>query len=265
MVGADRRRSDSGRRRVSGRLEGKVVIITGSANGIGAATARLMAAEGASLVLADIDGEKVHSVAEPIGALGLAVDVTDEAAVAEMVELTVHRYGHLDVLHNNAVAVRDDDTDTVGTTNAAWTFMFEVIVMAAVYGCRHAIPAMIASGGGSIINTSSGAARQATGSRIAYGSLKAALEGLSMYTASMFGASGIRSNVIQPAFVRTPAAVALLPADQIAGYGSASAAGRVAEPEDVARVALFLASDDSTFVSGQVIPVNGGGTRGQKW
>jgi NAD(P)-dependent dehydrogenase (short-subunit alcohol dehydrogenase family) len=250
---------------MTGRLAGKVVVITGAADGIGAATARLMAAEGAELVLADLDEGKVHEVADSVGGLGLPVDVTNEASIAGMIEEAVRRYGRLDVLHNNAVSVRPDDTDTVGTTNGAWLAMFEVILMAAVYGCRYAIPAMIENGGGSIINTSSGAARNPTGSRIAYGTLKAALEGLSMYTASMFGASGIRSNVIQPAFVRTPAAISLLPAEQIAGYGASCAAGRVAEPEDVARVALFLASEDSAFVSGQVIPVNGGGTRGQKW
>ncbi len=247
------------------RLHGKVAIVTGAASGIGAATARLMVAEGASVVLADINTVAVQRVAESIGAVAQPTDVTDETAVAALVDVAVSRFGRLDVLHNNAVVASPDDTDTVGTPNEVWQATFEIVVMAAVYGCRYAIPAMIETGGGSIVNTSSGAARSPTGSRIAYGSSKAALETLSAYTASMFGAQGIRSNVVAPGFVLTEGTKALFSTEQLDAFATAAAAGRVATPHDIAEVVVFLGSDECAYVSGQVVAVNGGGTRGLRW
>lgn len=249
------------------RLQGKVAIVTGAAGGIGSATARLLAKEGASVVLADQDGAGAERVAAEIGkvACAVALDVTDEAAVARMVETALARFGRLDVLHNNAVTSWAEDTDTVGTPNSIWQKTFEVVVMAAVYGCRHAIPAMLRTGGGSIVTMSSGAAHHATGSRIAYGTCKAALETLSLYTASMYGPQGIRSNVVAPGFVLTPATRALFDERQLAAFAETAAAGRVATPEDVAQVVAYLASDDAAYVSGQVVGVNGGGARGMKW
>jgi NAD(P)-dependent dehydrogenase (short-subunit alcohol dehydrogenase family) len=169
------------------------------------------------------------------------------------------------VLHNNAVTAWAEDSDTVGTPNAVWQKTFEVVVMAAVYGCRHAIPAMQRTGGGSIVTMSSGAAHHATGSRIAYGTCKAAIETLSLYTASMYGAEGIRSNVVSPGFVLTPATRGLFDATQLETFERSAAAGRLATPEDVARVVAYLASDDAAYVSGQVVKVDGGGTRGLRW
>jgi NAD(P)-dependent dehydrogenase (short-subunit alcohol dehydrogenase family) len=250
---------------VTDRLRGKVAVVTGAASGIGAATARLMVAEGASVVLADIEAVAVQRVAESIGAVAQPTDVTDETAVAALVDVAVSRYGRLDVLHNNAVVASPDDTDTVGTPNEVWQATFEIVVMAAVYGCRYAIPAMIETGGGSIVNTSSGAARSPTGSRIAYGSSKAALETLSAYTASMFGGQGIRSNVVAPGFVLTEGTEALFSTEQLDAFATTAAAGRVATPHDIAEVVVFLGSDESAYVSGQVVAVNGGGTRGLRW
>lgn len=247
------------------RLRGKVAIVTGAASGIGAATARLMVAEGAAVVLADIEAAAVQRVADSIGAVAQPTDVTDEKAVAALVDVAVSRFGRLDVLHNNAVVASPDDTDTVGTPNEVWQATFEVVVMAAVYGCRYAIPAMIETGGGAIVNTSSGAARSPTGSRIAYGSSKSALETLSAYTASMFGAQGIRSNVVAPGFVLTEGTEALFSTEQLDAFATAAAAGRVATPHDIAEVVVFLGSDESAYVSGQVVAVNGGGTRGLRW
>jgi len=250
---------------VTDRLRGKVAIVTGAASGIGAATARLMVAEGAAVVLADIEAAAVQRVADSIGAVAQPTDVTDEKAVAALVDVAVSRFGRLDVLHNNAVVASPDDTDTVGTPNEVWQATFEVVVMAAVYGCRYAIPAMIETGGGAIVNTSSGAARSPTGSRIAYGSSKSALETLSAYTASMFGAQGIRSNVVAPGFVLTEGTEALFSTEQLDAFATAAAAGRVATPHDIAEVVVFLGSDESAYVSGQVVAVNGGGTRGLRW
>jgi NAD(P)-dependent dehydrogenase (short-subunit alcohol dehydrogenase family) len=253
---------------VTGRLTGKVGVITGGASGIGAATARLMVAEGARVVVGDLDGERVEQLAVKLGGsavIGQRADVRVESDVAGLIETAVSRFGRLDVLHNNAVAPLDEDTDTVGTPDEAWRAMFDVVVMAAVYGCRHAIPVMRASGGGSVVNMSSGAANSATGSKIAYGTMKGALETLSLYTANMYGVDGVRSNIVAPGFVLTEATRGIFDEAGIERFAAGAAAGRLCLPEDVAEVVVFLASDESRYVSGQVLGVNGGGTRSVAW
>ncbi|ADP82194.1 SDR family NAD(P)-dependent oxidoreductase [Pseudofrankia inefficax] len=252
---------------MTARLAGKVAIVTGAGRGIGAATVRRLAAEGASVVASDIDADAVAAVAEQLGDAVVArqADVTDEAAVAALVDTAVERFGRLDVLHNNAVSSSAEDTDTVRTPDSLWRATFDVVVMAAVYGCRHAIPVMVKTGGGSIITTSSGAAHAATATRVAYGTAKAAVETLSLYTAANFGQAGIRSNVVAPGFVLTEGIRGIFDDEMINKFGAASAAGRVCLPEDVADVVAFLASDDSGYVSGQVLTVNGGGARGVSW
>jgi NAD(P)-dependent dehydrogenase (short-subunit alcohol dehydrogenase family) len=146
-----------------------------------------------------------------------------------------------------------------------WLDTFRVIVMAATYGCRHAIPAMLETGGGSIVNTSSGAARHATGSRIAYGSCKAALETFTMYTATIHGAQGIRCNAVAPGFVLTEGTKELFDDARLDAFAAGAVAGRVCMPEDIADVVVFLASDAARYVSGQTIVVNGGGARALAW
>jgi NAD(P)-dependent dehydrogenase (short-subunit alcohol dehydrogenase family) len=251
----------------TGRLEGRVAVVTGAAQGIGAATARLMVAEGAAVVLGDLDGDGAAHVAASLGerAVGQRADVTVEDDVAALVATAVGRFGGLDVLHNNAVTSSAADTDAVGTPDEVWLDTYRVIVMAAAYGCRHAIPAMRERGGGAIVNTSSGAARSATGSRIAYGSCKAALETFTMYTATIHGAEGIRSNAVAPGFVLTKGTKELFDDDRLAQFAASAAAGRVCTPEDIADVVVFLASDAARYVNGQTVVVNGGGARALTW
>jgi NAD(P)-dependent dehydrogenase (short-subunit alcohol dehydrogenase family) len=247
------------------RLRGKVAVVTGAAGGIGAATARLLRAAGAEVVVADIDVAGLTAVAERIGAVATPTDVTDEAAVQALVESTVARFGRLDVLHNNAVTSFAEDTDAVGTTDEIWRKTCDIVFMSVVWGCRHAIPAMLAGGGGSIINTSSGAAVNATGSRVAYGSFKAALESFTSYTAQVYGSQGIRANVVRPAFVLTDGTKRLFDQAQLDAFGDGMVLGRPALPDDVGNVVVFLASDEASYVNGQVLPVNGGGKKVPAW
>ena len=251
----------------AGQLTGKVAIVTGAASGIGAATVRRMVAEGAAVVAADLDPGGLAALAAELGDRVLAqkCDVTSELDIQAAVVAAVGHFGGLHVIHSNAVAVSPSDADVLGTPDADWQSMFTVIVMASVWLCRHGIPAMRSSGGGSVINTSSGAARGATGSKTAYGTAKGALETLSLYTAAQYGADGIRSNVVAPGFVLTEATRRFFDEAGIAAFGQRSAAGRICTPEDVADVVVFLASDASRYVSGQVLPVNGGGTRPATW
>ena len=226
-----------------------------------------MVAEGAQVVIGDLNDEPAAALAVRLGDAAVAqrADVRHESDIAALVDAAVNRFGRLDVLHNNAVAALDADTDTVGTPDVVWQEMFEVVIMAAVHGCRHAIPVMRATGGGSIVNMSSGAARAATGSKIAYGSMKGGLETLSLYTANTYGVDGIRSNVIAPGFVLTEATREIFDDAGIERFASSSAAGRLCTPEDIAEVVVFLASDESRYVSGQVVTVNGGGSRSVAW
>jgi NAD(P)-dependent dehydrogenase (short-subunit alcohol dehydrogenase family) len=252
---------------LSGVLEGRVAIVTGAASGIGAATAVRMGAEGAKVVLADLDLAGARDVARSIGqsAVPRETDVGNEQAIASLVQSTVDTFGHLDILHNNAVHTFPADLDTVSTPDDVWRGMFDVIVMAAVYGCRHAIPFMVEGGGGSIICTSSGAARAATASKVAYGSAKAALESLCRYTAATFGAQGIRMNAVSPGFVLTEGTRELFDESQLETFATRAAAGRLCVPEDVADVVVFLASDAARYVNGEVVTVNGGGQRAMAW
>ena len=253
-----------------GRLDGKVAIITGAAGGIGGATARLMASEGAAIALADVnEGGLADLVAELMGnghhAIAQPTDVAREADVERLVKVTLERFGRLDILHNNAAYGVAGDTDTVNTPDEVWQEMLNVIFFGTIYGCRHGIPAMIRTGGGSVINTSSGAARTGMASRPAYGAAKAAMETLTAYTATMYGRDGVRCNAIAPGFVTSPPALALFPPERLQAMAAGTVAPKLATPEDVARVAVFLASDDAGYVSGQVIACNGGGTLGTKW
>jgi NAD(P)-dependent dehydrogenase (short-subunit alcohol dehydrogenase family) len=252
---------------MSSRLEGKVAVVTGGASGIGAATVRLMVAEGARVVVGDLDVQRLQALVDDLGAdaVVLTADVRQETDIAAMIRTALERFGRLDVLHNNAVAALPEDTDVLTTPDTAWREMFDVVVMAAVYGYRHAVPAMQRGGGGSIVNMSSGAARAATGSKIAYGTMKAALETLSLYTAATFGVDGIRSNVVAPGFVLTDGTRGLFDEAGIERFASGAAAGRLCLPEDVAEVVVFLASDEARYVSGEVVHVNGGGSRVTAW
>ncbi len=246
------------------RLDGKIAIVTGAAAGIGRATARRVAAEGARTVVADLDDAGAKQVADEIVAAGgeataVQADLGDVDEVRAMVETAVTRYGGLDVLHNNAAATRLAATADLPVSAAdpgVWDETMRVNLRGAMVAIQAAAPHMIARGGGSVINTTSGAGLTGDLRNPAYGASKAALVSLTRYAATEFGKQGIRCNAISPGFIVIP---------EKTGRDAVNATmlrhaltPRLGRPEDVAALVVFLASDESAFITGQNICVDGG-------
>lgn len=248
-------------------LEGKVAIVTGAASGIGRATAQLLAREGAAVVVADLDGAGADRVADEIGeaggrARGLAVDVSDEVGVKSMVDEACGAFGGVDILHNNAAAIgkaspgRDMDITKIDVD--VWDRTMAVNLRGVMLGCKHAIPAMLERGGGSIINTSSGSAQRGDVTIPAYAVSKGGVETLTLYVATQYGKQGIRCNAIAPGLILTH------PVEHFGGQRYVDMleehhlTPRVGRPEDIAEAVLFLASSAAEFITGQVLNVDGG-------
>ncbi|MCS7478694.1 SDR family NAD(P)-dependent oxidoreductase [Umezawaea endophytica] len=252
------------------RLAGKVVITTGAAGGLGFAGVRAMAAEGARVVMMDLS-PTVHDRAEELAGSGFDVtshvgDVSVESDVAGVVALAKETYGRLDVLWNNAGLVSggwiDQDTDVVGVSRDFLVRTLEVNAVSVFLGSKHAVPVMAESGGGSIINTSSVQAAGGDLALVAYGTSKAAVNYLTKSVATSFGHLGIRSNALAPGLIPPPAAgahqlEAVAPLRMMVDSQMLDAVG---EQADVANAVVFLASDESKFITGQVIYVDGGVT-----
>lgn len=246
------------------RLEGKVALVTGGAAGIGRETARLLAREGAHVVVADIDLDGATQVADGIGGAASAefFDATRDETIASLVDAVVARHGRVDVLHNNAALVGPDawrhDSTVVDTSIEMWDRAFATNVRSVFLLCKHVLPHMLEAGGGSIVNMASLAGLRGSAILTAYGSTKAAVIGLTRYVAAQYGKQGVRCNAVAPGVIRTQQlldAMPELPAAALAGVASP----RVGLPSDVANLVLFLASDESAFVNGETYRVDGGG------
>jgi NAD(P)-dependent dehydrogenase (short-subunit alcohol dehydrogenase family) len=248
-------------------LDGKVALITGAATGIGRASALLFARAGAALALADQRGPELErTVADVVAAGGKAVAVVADLArpeeCARVVETAVRAQGRLDVLFNNAgvgTMVVGGTVETISLDH--WDLAMDVNVRAIYLVSRAALPAMRAAGGGSIVNTSSVSAFHGSPTRPthAYAASKGAVLSLTRAMAVTCGPDRIRVNAICPGLIRTRLTADIVEdAAQRAAAGQGIPIGRVGEPEDIARCALFLASDDASFITGAEIVVDGG-------
>jgi len=248
-------------------LENKVAVITGAASGMGKATAKLFAAEGARVVVGDLKEEEGRQTVEEIKkdggtAVFAGVDVADAAQVQAMIELAVKEYGGLDVLFNNAgIALFGRDGKIADVDEKIWDRVLAVNLKGVYLGMKYAIPRMIERGGGSIINNASIAGLVGFPALAAYCASKGGIIQLTKAAALDYGPQKIRVNAICPGVIRTAMTKDLLESEpQEEQMEGATPLGRLGEAEDIARAALFLASENSGFVTGVALPVDGGWT-----
>ncbi|MCH8089063.1 MAG: glucose 1-dehydrogenase [Chloroflexi bacterium] len=244
------------------RLEGKVALISGGARGIGEAIARLFAREGACVTIGDIledEGQRVAREIDDAGgrALFVRLDVTVEEEWRRAVQATVERFGQLNVLVNNAGIYRKELVDE--TSVEAWDEVMGVNARGVFLGSKHAIPEMKKAGGGSIVNMSSGAGLVGNPNGAAYGASKGAVRILTKATAAQYGKYSIRANSIHPGPIETAMLRPQL-LDPGARESSLEAIplGRIGTPQEIAYGALYLASDESSYVTGVELPIDGG-------
>jgi NAD(P)-dependent dehydrogenase (short-subunit alcohol dehydrogenase family) len=247
------------------RLKGKRALAIGCGQGFGAASARSMAAEGASVTVADIDGDKAEQVAQEIRqaggqALGHWVDIGEEDAVRALVDAAVERFGGLDVVFNNAAIlgtpeVFDDALKPVlDISTDVWDTTMRVNLRGPWLVCKYAIPRMVAGGGGSIVNTASLAAEATMPVSGAYSVSKGGVNTLSKVIATQYGRQGIRCNAINPGLIETRH----LPEEYGAVIVRHNLVPRLGVGDDMAALVVFLASDESGYITGQALTIDGG-------
>jgi NAD(P)-dependent dehydrogenase (short-subunit alcohol dehydrogenase family) len=252
---------------MAGRVEGKRAIVTGGAAGIGRATATLLAREGASVVVADMNAAGAEAVADAIRraggqAIAQPTDVSKESDVQAMVKAAVDQLGGLDILHNNAAmtAGREHahDMDLLSMSVEYWDRSFAVNLRGAMLGAKHAIPVMIAGGGGAIVNTSSNQSLAGDLSQFAYSAAKAGVNALTRSIATTYGRSGIRCNTVSPGYIETDNTRSSVSSEMGEEIVSHNLVPRPGYAEDLAHAVLYLVSDDASFVTGQLLSVDGG-------
>jgi NAD(P)-dependent dehydrogenase (short-subunit alcohol dehydrogenase family) len=245
-----------------GRLDGKVCVITGAGGGMGREAAQLFSEEGASVCVADLDLAAAEQTARDAkDAFAHQVDVADEQSVAAMMRATAERYGGIDVLYNNAGISPGDDASVLETSVEAWDRVQAVNTRGVFLCCKHGIPHLLERGGGSVINVASFVAiLGAATSQISYTASKGAVLSMTRELAVQFARDNVRVNALCPGPVETPLLLSI--------YGDDPAAlerrrvhwptGRLAKPREVVNGALFLASDESSYVTGATFLVDGG-------
>lgn len=246
------------------RLAGKVAIVTGAGSGIGLATASIMAREGAKVIVADVSAEAADKAAAAINqaggtALAFAFDATSAESAQALMATARSKFGGLHVLHNNVggtdvtkdLAVADLDLD-------CWDKVLTLCLKSVVIGCKFAIPLMIESGGGSIINTASMSGTAGDLTNTAYGVAKTGVMSLTKYVATQYGPQSIRCNCVAPGVIMTPAVDKFMPAHVLAAFKKHTLVPRLGKPEDIGELVTFLASDAAGYITGQTIEADGG-------
>ena len=243
------------------RLAGRVAVITGGGSGIGLASARRLASEGATIVIGDVDETSGAQAAEEVGGLFVKVDVTDAGQVESMFQQAVDTYGSLDIAFNNAGISPPDDDSILTTELEAWQRVQHVNLTSVYLCCKYALPHMLAQGKGSIINTASFVAVMgAATSQISYTASKGGVLAMTRELGVQFARQGIRVNALCPGPVNTPLLRELFAKDpeRAARRLVHVPMGRFAEPEEIAAAVAFLASDDSSFITANTFLVDGG-------
>jgi NAD(P)-dependent dehydrogenase (short-subunit alcohol dehydrogenase family) len=244
-------------------LNGKVGIIAGGARGIGAATARRLAEEGASVVIGDLLIDQARETAEAIAANGgkaiaVELDGTHAESQAAIVAQAIEAYGGLDFYHSNLAGGTEGDIDALNCPVEVLDKSFAINTKSHFLATQAALPAMLERGGGAMIYTSSGAAAGGAAWQVAYPMTKNAIHALARHVANRWGKQGIRANAICPGLVLTEAVKIHLTDDYVAKATKAIPHTRLGQPEDIAAAVAFLASADGEWVNGQVWHVNGG-------
>lgn len=250
-------------------LTGKVVLMAGGAGGIGTATSKRLGEEGARVAVGDLDADAAAAVAAEITAgggqaLGLGLDIGDEGSVASAVATTIEAFGGLDAMHVNAADLSPDtiskDTDAVDIDLGAFDRTIRTNLRGHLLCTRHALPALLERGGGSIVYTSSAAAFIGERERPAYAVAKSGINAIVRHVASKWGKKGIRANAVAPGLVLTETIRESLDPQFRAMALKGSRSPRLGQPEDIAAMVAFLMSADAEWVNGQVISVDGGAT-----
>ncbi len=246
---------------MSQRLEGRVAVVTGGGSGIGAASCRRLASEGATIVIGDLDETAGSAVAQELSGLFVRTDVTDAADVENLYSVAQERYGSVDVAFNNAGIAPPDDGSILETGLEAWRRVQEVNLTSVYLCCKAVLPLMQRQGRGSIINTASFVAVMgAATSQISYSASKGGVLAMSRELGVQFAREGIRVNALCPGPVNTPLLEELFASDAERAQRRLVHVpmGRFAQPEEIAAAVAFLASDDASFITASTFLVDGG-------